>query len=132
MAAEQCALVTQQLAAAAKSAARHEAGAEQKLEQTTASLQNGLKALIAYNKTNGGPDFKPLLEAAGAVAGETGKMVDVLKVVAGKPKDASAQAQLAVNAKSTTDAIKQVIQAAEALTYGHKGTRTRNLVVRRI
>jgi hypothetical protein len=77
---------------------------------------------MAYNKTNGGPDFKPLLEAAGAVANETGKMIGVLKVVAGKHKDASAQTQLAVTAKSTTDAIKQVIQAAEGLTYGHKGT----------
>ncbi len=81
---------------------------------------------MAYNKTNGGPDFKPLLEAAGAVANETGKMIEVLKVVAGKHKDASAQTQLAVTAKSTTDAIKQVIQAAEGLTYGHKGTYARS------
>jgi hypothetical protein len=122
LAAEQCAQVTQQLAGAAKATAKHEPGAEQKLQQATSSLQGGLKALMAYNKTNGGPDFKPLLAAAGSVADETGRMIDVLKVVAGKPKDASAQSQLAVTAKSTTDAIKQVIQAAEALTYGHKGT----------
>ncbi len=43
-------------------------------------------------------------------------------MVSGKPKDASAQGQLAVTAKSTGDAIRQLIQAAELLTYGHKGT----------
>lgn len=84
------------------------------------ALQEGLKPLVAYKRPQGSSDFRPLLDAASTLVGETGQMVEVLLVVAGKPKDAAVQSQLAVTAKSTTDAIKQIIQAAEALTFGLK------------
>jgi hypothetical protein len=118
-AAEQCAASTQAIAVAAKAVARYEPQADKKLIDAAAGLQAQLRGVFAYNRTNG-PNFRPLLDAARQIAEETSKMLEVLKVVTGKPKDAAAQTQLTLAAKSTTDAIKQLMQAAEGLTYGLK------------
>jgi len=119
-AAEACAAVTSDLALAAKAVAKHEPGANQKLQAAGKNLETKIKAILAYNKTGGGPNYRPLLDAAKVVADETSKMLDILMVVSGKPKDSAAQTQLSVAAKSTIDGIKQLIQAAEELTYGSK------------
>jgi len=119
-AAEACANATSELAVAAKAVAKHEPGADKKLAAAGASLESKIRAILAYNKTGGGANYRPLLDAAKLVADETSKMLDVLKIVSGKPKDGAAQTQLSVSAKATIDGIKQLIQAAEELTFGHK------------
>ncbi|KAL6051699.1 hypothetical protein QOT17_019055, partial [Balamuthia mandrillaris] len=119
-AAEQAVNTTKEIAATAKLVSRKQPGAEQKLQAVVKSLEPAIKAVLAYKKTNGEMDFRPLLEAARSVALETNKMIDILKVVSGRPKDAAAQTKLSLTSKSTIDAIKQLIQAVENLTYGDK------------
>eukprot|EP00005_Dracoamoeba_jomungandri_P004888 CAMPEP_0174252644 /NCGR_PEP_ID=MMETSP0439-20130205/2023_1 /TAXON_ID=0 /ORGANISM="Stereomyxa ramosa, Strain Chinc5" /LENGTH=2477 /DNA_ID=CAMNT_0015333213 /DNA_START=52 /DNA_END=7482 /DNA_ORIENTATION=+ len=118
MDAEKAAIATNALANAAKDAASGKPNAVNKLLQCQTNLENYAKAVAQYKSK--GRYFGGLLDAARLLALETGNMIEVLKVVAGKPKDSAAQTQLALAAKSTTDLIRRIIKEAEELTYGHK------------
>jgi talin len=117
--AEQCAAATQGVAYAAKAIVARQSGAEQKLLAAASGLQSQTAQLMTYHRSSG-PNFCPLLGTSRGLIDEVEKMLSVLKATAGKPQDAANQAQLTLCAKSTTEAIKQLIQVAEGLTFGHK------------
>eukprot|EP01088_Endostelium_zonatum_P012501 TRINITY_DN2674_c0_g1_i1.p1 TRINITY_DN2674_c0_g1~~TRINITY_DN2674_c0_g1_i1.p1 ORF type:complete len:750 (-),score=256.15 TRINITY_DN2674_c0_g1_i1:15-2264(-) len=109
------------LAEAAKAVANRQPGAEQQLVNAAKQLETTIRAVLKSNpRSKSGQDFIPLLDAARKVAEETSKLVDVLRVVSGKPKDATAQTQLVVHAQATGEAIRGLVEAAENLTCGHK------------
>jgi len=109
------------LAEAAKAVGNRQPGAEAQLQNAAKALESTIRAVLRANpRSKSGQDFIPLLDAARKVAEETSKLVDILRVVSGKPKDATAQTQLVVHAQATGEAIRGLVEAAENLTYGHK------------